>query len=86
MVIEADHSGRPPLPKGNPALPLLEMAAELRVLDDKPRPILMGRHLLEMGWAPGPEMGRMLASAFEAQLDGAFGDLDGAKVWLDQSQ
>jgi tRNA nucleotidyltransferase (CCA-adding enzyme) len=47
-----------------------------------PRPILLGRHLLERGSVPGPELGRRLSEAFEAQLDGEFEDLDGALVWL----
>jgi hypothetical protein len=37
---------------------------------------------LERGAVPGPELGRRLAEAFEAQLDGEFEDLDGALAWL----
>lgn len=37
-----------------------------------PQPLVMGRHLLDLGVPPGPEMGRLLDDCFEAQLDGEF--------------
>jgi tRNA nucleotidyltransferase (CCA-adding enzyme) len=37
---------------------------------------VMGRHLLELGVPPGPEMGRLLDDCYEAQLDGLFTSLD----------
>ena len=80
-MIEADHSGRPPLPKGNPFQPWVEKAAELNVFSAKPEAILMGRHLIELGVKPGKGMGVLLSRAFEAQLDGAFDDVDGAISW-----
>lgn len=62
---------------------LLAKAAALAVEDRAPAPILMGRHLLERGWQPGPALGRLLEAAYEAQLDGAFSDLPGALAWLE---
>ena len=56
----------------------LERAHSLNVEKEVPRPILLGRHLIAMGIVPGPAMGKILAMAFEAQLDGEFNDLDGA--------
>jgi tRNA nucleotidyltransferase (CCA-adding enzyme) len=38
----------------------------------------MGRHLLEMGLQPGPEIGRITRAVYEMQLDGRVADLDGA--------
>ena len=49
-----------------------------------PRPILLGRHLIDSGIEPGPKMGQILEAAFEAQLDGQFDDLEGALAWLEQ--
>lgn len=84
QVIEADHSGRPPLPAGNPFTAWLEVAAKVAAAEKRPTPILMGRHLLARGHKPGPEMGEILKSAFEAQLDGTFETLEGALKWLEE--
>jgi tRNA nucleotidyltransferase (CCA-adding enzyme) len=35
-----------------------------------PKPLLLGRHLLELGMPPGPKMGELLKQAYEKQLDG----------------
>lgn len=84
LVIVADASGRPPLPPGAPdgLNALLASAEAARVADAAPRPVLLGRHLIEAGWSAGPHMGRVLDEAFEAQLDGVFADLEGARAWL----
>lgn len=80
-VIEADHSGRPPLPKGNPFKSWVDKAASLAVFSAKPEAILKGRHLIELGVSPGKPMGVLLSRAFEAQLDGAFDNEADAKEW-----
>ncbi len=83
MLVEADHSGRPPLPKNNPVVEWQKVAASLDLENNKPKPILMGRHILEHSRIrPGPRMGEILKDAFEAQLDGGFVDLDGALKWF----
>ena len=55
-LMEADHSGRSPLPKKCPenAKTILEVAKQLQVVDGKPKPIIMGRHLIDLGMKPGP--------------------------------
>jgi len=85
LVMTADALGRPPRPAVEPdtVRALRERAAALHLRDAAPRPILLGRHLLARGHAPGPALGRVLHDAFDAQLDGAFHDLDGALRWLD---
>ncbi len=84
IVIEADHSGRPPKPPGLPqgAQDLLAKAEELKIQASAPKPILLGRHLMERGMTPGKEFGTLLNEAFEAQLEGKFFDLEGALKWL----
>ncbi|HRI16226.1 MAG TPA: polynucleotide adenylyltransferase [Verrucomicrobiota bacterium] len=86
IVMTADASGRPPLPRGEPpgVLRLREAADQLALAETAPRPMLLGRHLVERGLLPGPEFGRLLAAAFEAQLDGQFLNLEDAKKWLDR--
>jgi tRNA nucleotidyltransferase (CCA-adding enzyme) len=39
---------------------------------------LLGRHLLELGVEPGPEMGEITRAVYEMQLDGRVRDLDEA--------
>ena len=84
VVIIADGHGRPPKPKDMVpgVIALRAKAAELELQDSAPKPILLGRHLIERGMKPGPEFGVVLEAAFEAQLEGKFADLDGAKAWL----
>ncbi|MBI3876918.1 MAG: polynucleotide adenylyltransferase [Verrucomicrobia bacterium] len=86
VIITADAFGRPPKPHEVPegARALLAKAAELKVKDAAPKPILLGRHLIELGLKPGPQFTEILDAAFEAQLEGKFTDLDGAKAWLDE--
>ena len=82
-VAEADMAGRPPKSKEFPAGEwLLERAEELRVKDAAPQRIVLGRHLIERGMQPGPSFSPILEECFEAQLDGAFNDLDGGLAHL----
>ena len=48
----------------------LERARELGVDRSPPKPLLLGRHLLELGMQPGPDMGALLKQIYEKQLDG----------------
>ena len=52
---------------------------EVNVWDAPPTPILTGKHLIEMGMKPGPEMGALLKEIFGKQLDGFVTDLEQAK-------
>jgi tRNA nucleotidyltransferase (CCA-adding enzyme) len=54
-------------------------ARELEVESQAPGPILMGRHLLEMGIEPGPRIGEITRAVYEMQLDGRVLDLHEAK-------
>ena len=58
------------------------MAREEGIFDRAPEPILTGRHCAELGIAPGPLMGRLLKKCFEAQLNGAFRELEAGKEFL----
>jgi tRNA nucleotidyltransferase (CCA-adding enzyme) len=77
-VARADHAGRPPKPfDGFPAGEwLLERARRLEVEAQAPDPLVMGRHILELGVQPGPDLGQLLDDCYEAQLDGLFSTLD----------
>ena len=73
-LIEADMNGRPPLPGGLPeaVIEIQRQARELDVERNRPRPIMMGRHLIALGHKPDVWFGEVLAECFEAQLDGEF--------------
>jgi tRNA nucleotidyltransferase (CCA-adding enzyme) len=84
LIMTADSMGRPPLPAEEPEFVrlLLEKAHELQVRQKPPEPILMGRHLLELGLEPGKLFGSILTQAYDAQLEGTFFDLTQAWRWL----
>ena len=56
----------------------LERANRLGVEHRAPSPLLLGRHLLELGVTPGPRIGEILKAVYEQQLDGAVATLDEA--------
>lgn len=49
-------------------------AARLDVSSDKPKPLIQGRDLIKFGVEPGPEMGKLLYTLFNHQLEGDFSD------------
>ena len=86
-VARADDEGRPPEKAGGTSAGedlrwLSECAERLRVAAEAPKPILMGRHLIEMGYRPSKQFGKWLGALYEAQLDGAFTDVDGAIAYF----
>jgi tRNA nucleotidyltransferase (CCA-adding enzyme) len=56
----------------------LGRARALGVEHAAPEPILKGRHLLDLGMTPGPEVGRVLKQVYERQLDGRIVTLEDA--------
>lgn len=81
-VAKADSLGRNPewLPKDQRFKAeaqdwFIERMRELDVEYEAPKPILMGRHLIELGLKPSAEFGKILDAVFEKQLDGQITDL-----------
>jgi len=56
----------------------IERTKELQVEQRPPDPLLLGRHLLELGVEPGPKMGEITRAVYEMQLDGRVRTLDEA--------
>ncbi|MBV9240487.1 MAG: HD domain-containing protein [Acidobacteria bacterium] len=56
----------------------IEKVRSLQIEQRAPKPILMGRHLIEMGLEPSPEFKRILDAVYEMQLDGGVADLTAA--------
>lgn len=57
----------------------VERARELAIERKPPAPILMGRHLLEMGVEPSPLVGEVTRAVYEMQLDNRVRTLEEAK-------
>jgi tRNA nucleotidyltransferase (CCA-adding enzyme) len=84
-VAKADSLGRNPewLPKekcfGSEAQEwFIDKVRELQIEKKAPDPILMGRHLIELGLKPSPKFKGILDSVYELQLDGGVTHIDEA--------
>jgi tRNA nucleotidyltransferase (CCA-adding enzyme) len=56
----------------------LDRARQLGVEHKPPGPILLGRHLLELGLTPGPRVGEILKAVYDQQMDGTVTTLEQA--------
>ncbi len=84
-VMRSDHLGRPPLVsvETEKRLGFLRIAAQRLVVEHAaPKPIILGRHLIILGFKPGPGFKLALDAAFESQLDGAFNEETGGLEWM----
>jgi tRNA nucleotidyltransferase (CCA-adding enzyme) len=61
---------------------MVEVAEQEQCRDSAPRPLVMGRHLLAVGWTPGPHVGEALRAAFDAQTDGEFDSVEAGVEWV----
>jgi tRNA nucleotidyltransferase (CCA-adding enzyme) len=69
-VAKSDCEGRAPGRFDCTAMDwFLERARTLGVEHRPPAPLLLGRHLLELGMRPGPRVGEILKLVYEQQLD-----------------
>lgn len=77
LLIEADHSGRPPLPKKLPdqAKIMLESARILGVNLKAPAKIVNGKDIIDI-IPPGKDMGDLLDWLYYKQLEGKFKSLE----------
>ena len=56
----------------------VERARALGVEHEAPKPLVLGRHLLQLGMTPGPAIGQVLKEVYERQLDGTVTTFDDA--------
>ncbi len=85
-VAKADSLGRYPDGDKNKAIFgseaqewFIERVRHLDVEKKAPDPLLMGRHLIEMGLTPGPVFKTILDAVYEKQLDGLVTDVQAAR-------
>jgi tRNA nucleotidyltransferase (CCA-adding enzyme) len=78
-VAKSDCEGRQPGRFDCTAMDwFLERARALGVEHRPPAPILLGRHLLELGVKPGPRVGEILKAVYELQMDSTVTNLEEA--------
>ncbi|MBM3296810.1 MAG: HD domain-containing protein [Candidatus Aminicenantes bacterium] len=80
LLDAADRAGRSDRPvRGLDAAArwTLKKFEELRVSRETIKPLILGRDLIGLGVAPGPEMGRLLKALYKMQLDNSFEDRAG---------
>ena len=84
-VAHADSFSRDDIPgKSNEEIKwLLDKAESLRVAAAAPKPLILGRDLINLGLKPSPKFGEILSKCFDAQLEGVFSDYESGKVYLE---
>lgn len=87
LLIEADHSGRPPLQKKLPrdAKLLLELARILKVNEKAPPKIVNGKDIIDI-IPPGKDMGQLLDWLYSKQLECKFHNLEDGLILMKQHQ
>jgi len=76
-VAKSDCEGRKPGTFDCTAMDwFLERARAIGADKGPPKPILLGRHLLELGLKPGPRVGEILKAVYELQMDGSVTSLE----------
>lgn len=61
---------------------LTSRSEALKIKDSAPKPLVLGRHLIALGYRPNAEFTPLLNQCFEAQLDGIFTDEAGGIEFL----
>jgi tRNA nucleotidyltransferase (CCA-adding enzyme) len=84
-VAKADSLGRnaPWIPEekwfdAEPMEWFIKRVRELEIVNEAPQPVLLGRHLIELGLEPSKKFGVILDAVYELQLDGKIDGLEEA--------
>jgi tRNA nucleotidyltransferase (CCA-adding enzyme) len=86
LVAEADSRGRDlPWHGFTQGKALIEQALRLQSLDSAPKPLVMGRHLVQWGEKPGPHFNLLLSRLYAAQLEGKISSVEEARDYLGQA-
>jgi len=78
-LIEADQCGRPPLPKkcSDKLIFLIYKSNLLGIIDGKPEAIITGQDIVDLGYKPGPIIGKIQKKLYQMQLNGKFKNKSG---------
>jgi len=63
---------------------LTERARALEVVASAPLPLVMGRHLIQLGLKPGNHFTPILEACFVAQIEGEFDTVEAGIVYADR--
>jgi tRNA nucleotidyltransferase (CCA-adding enzyme) len=85
LLIEADCSGRPPLPPEIPGsmLEMLELSKTLDIMDKPLKPLVQGRDILHLFKEKGPLISETLKACFEAQKEEEFSTVEDGVKWVE---
>ena len=50
----------------------MRKSEDLKVKDSVPKPIILGRHLIDLGITPSPQFKDILSRCYQAQIEGLF--------------
>lgn len=78
MLVEADHSARPPLPQESPVDDWIDLAWRFGCLWAPASDLIVGRDLVSIGVQPGPDIGAILRRVRAAQRNGLITTAKGA--------
>lgn len=86
ILATADNFGRTTEDAKNRRYPagewLLQRAKELNVQNERPKPFLQGRDLIDYGMKPSDEFKKILDAAYDNQLDGLINSHKEAILWM----
>ena len=81
-LVECDLSGRHPLPQRKLDSRWLEIAEENLVSQNRVKPLLSGRTLIENGFTPSPEFSAIISESLDYQIENNISELNDILVWL----
>ena len=82
-VVEADQSGRTGVNPDNKATQWLwERAQALEIEKSAPKPIILGRHLINLSLEPSPSFKNILNQCYDAQIEGSFSTEESGIAYL----
>jgi len=82
VVHRADKMGRKII---NDLTYIDEILLKAKEVEDEIKPIVLGRHLIDLGMSPSTEFGKILKVLFEAQLEGLFSTLEEGLQYLESN-
>ena len=83
-VVKADHNGRSKNYNKNVLAInwIYQQIKQMKLSGTKPEPLILGRHLIELGLKPSKQFKTILADLLDAQLEGHFETVEQGKAYI----